>query len=96
MSDRPLTKRYYGWLGNFLVISSYSYSGNHSKFIKQSQSIKYVINHEDAFDILLYGNIEYSLGYKGMSQEVIKKFHIIGFQEASIGKYRLYLLMLQR
>jgi ABC-type amino acid transport substrate-binding protein len=76
---------------NLILISSYSYGGNHSKFVKQRGSIKYVINHEDGIDKLLFGNNEYLLGYKGISQEVIEKFHITGFQEASLAKYTLYI-----
>jgi ABC-type amino acid transport substrate-binding protein len=76
---------------NLILISSYSYGGNYAKFAKESESVNYVINHEDGFDKLLSGNNQYLLGYKGISQEVIKKFKITNFQETSLAKYTLHL-----
>jgi ABC-type amino acid transport substrate-binding protein len=76
---------------NLIMISSYSYGGNYSKLAKKSESVTYVINHEEGFDKLLTGNNKYLLDYKGISQGVIEKFKITGFQEASLAKYTLYL-----
>lgn len=71
---------------NLILISNYSYGGNYSTFAKQSQSVKYVINHEDGFNTLLSGNNEYLLGYKSISREAVEKFNITGVQKAQLAK----------
>ncbi len=74
-----------------ILISSYSYGGHHNKLDENSESVTYAINHEDGFDKLYDGQGQYLLGYKRISQSVIQKFELTGFQKSSLAKYDLYL-----
>lgn len=76
---------------NLIMISSYSYGGNHAKLNEQSKSVTLAINHEDAFNKLFSGSDLYLLGYRAISQATIEKFRISNVEEASLNKYKLYL-----
>lgn len=76
---------------NLILISSFSYGGNHIRLNEESRSVTHAINHEDAFNKLFSANNRYLLGYSAISKATIEKFQIGNIQEASLSKYQLHL-----
>lgn len=81
---------------SIILISSYSYGGNHETLAKKSKQAIYVINHEEGFDKLLSSDDYYLLGYKKISDSVINKFSLENVNRASLATYHLHLKLAKK
>ncbi|MCP4060598.1 MAG: transporter substrate-binding domain-containing protein [Pseudoalteromonas sp.] len=76
---------------NLILISSYSYGGKHRALEKGSLSTRFVISHEQGFDVLSSDKQQYLLGYESISNEIINRFHVEDVKSATLGQFDLYI-----